>query len=119
MLTPVCIFLLVAADIMYALLGEPNGPAAIFAFLAWLLLPTAIALWVRRDAKSRSHPLSYDFDSFVFFAWPILVPIYLFSTRGWGGLRIIGWFFLLYVLGFLSAEILVNLSILFYQLRSG
>ena len=26
--------------------------------------------------------LCYDYDSFVYFAWPIVAPIYLFQTRG-------------------------------------
>jgi len=34
----------------------------------------------RRPQTSRR--LCYDYDSFVFFAWPVVVPVYLFQTRG-------------------------------------
>jgi hypothetical protein len=41
-----------------------------------------IASWVIADARKRGRGLCYDYDTFVFFAWPIIVPIYLFQTRG-------------------------------------
>jgi hypothetical protein len=34
------------------------------------------------DAKKRKRQLCYDDGSFVFFAWPVVVPVYLFRTRG-------------------------------------
>ena len=43
---------------------------------------TIIAWWVMADARKRDHRLCYDYDSFVFFAWPLVVPVYLFRTRG-------------------------------------
>jgi hypothetical protein len=33
----------------------------------------------------------------VFFAWPLFVPIYLFSTRGWRAFATLGFFLLLYL----------------------
>jgi hypothetical protein len=41
-----------------------------------------IASWVIADARKRGRGLCYDYDSFVFFLLPIIVPIYLFQTRG-------------------------------------
>jgi hypothetical protein len=34
------------------------------------------------DARKKGRRLCYDYDSFVFFAWPVAAPIYLFQTRG-------------------------------------
>ena len=45
-------------------------------------LPAVIAFWVTADAQKRRRQLCYDFDSFVFFFCPIIVPVYLFQTRG-------------------------------------
>jgi hypothetical protein len=45
-------------------------------------LSLILALWVLRDAAERKRRICYDFDSFVFFAWPFVIPIYLFQTRG-------------------------------------
>jgi len=47
-----------------------------------IALPLIIASWVIADARKRGQQLCYDYDSFVFFAWPVAVPIYLFQTRG-------------------------------------
>lgn len=44
--------------------------------------PLVVASWVMADARRRGRRLCHDYDSFVFFVWPILVPIYLFQTRG-------------------------------------
>jgi hypothetical protein len=45
-------------------------------------LPLVVASWVMADARKRGRRLCYDYDSFVYFAWPIVVPVYLFQTRG-------------------------------------
>jgi len=45
-------------------------------------LSLIIATWVLADARKRGRPLCYDYDTLVFFAWPIVVPVYLFQTRG-------------------------------------
>lgn len=45
-------------------------------------LMLVMAAWVMADARKRGRRLCHDYDSFVFFAWPIVVPIYLFQTRG-------------------------------------
>lgn len=41
-----------------------------------------LSFWVITDARERRRCLCYDFDSFVFLGWPLLVPVYLFQTRG-------------------------------------
>src|SRR5438067_2374643 len=45
-------------------------------------LPLIVASWVMADARKRGRQLCYDYDAFVFFAWPVVVPVYLFQTRG-------------------------------------
>ena len=60
-----------------------EGGAAMAAQVAsGYALPFAIAWWVTVDARKRGRELCYDFDSFVYFAWPVAVPVYLFQTRG-------------------------------------
>jgi hypothetical protein len=51
-------------------------------FISRLALPLVIASWVSADARKRGQALCYDYDSFVFFASPFIVPVYLFQTRG-------------------------------------
>jgi hypothetical protein len=52
-----------------------------YLFSVWLF-PTLVASWVASDARKRGRAVCYDFDTFVFWVWPVLVPIYLFQTRG-------------------------------------
>ena len=59
--------------------GEISKPADLASRLA---LPLVIASWVTADAHKRGRQLCYDYDSFVFFAYPVIAPVYLFQTRG-------------------------------------
>jgi hypothetical protein len=49
---------------------------------AAVALPLVISLWVLADARKRDRCLCYDYGSFVYFAWFVIVPVYLFQTRG-------------------------------------
>ena len=61
----------------------PDGELAMGADMAsTVALPLIMAAWVTADAHRRGRRLCYDYDSFVFFAWPVVVPVYLFQTRG-------------------------------------
>jgi len=45
-----------------------------------------LALWVSFDRRTRDLIVPFEFDAFVFFAWPFVLPWYLYRTRGWSGL---------------------------------
>jgi hypothetical protein len=53
-----------------------------FELAASVALPLVLASWVLTDARKRGRGLCYDYGSFVYFAWAVLVPVYLFQTRG-------------------------------------
>lgn len=57
-----------------------------------LALSLVLALWVLHDAQRRKRPLCHDFGAFVFFAWPIIMPVYLFQTRGMRAFLSLLWF---------------------------
>jgi len=63
-------------------LGSPEHAGLLYA-LAFSLLLT---YYVRADRRVRDFRVPFEFDVFVYFAWPIFVPYYLFRTRGWIGL---------------------------------
>jgi hypothetical protein len=46
-----------------------------------LALSLIVASWVTADARKRARKIPYDFDSWVFFAWPVILPVYLLQTR--------------------------------------
>jgi hypothetical protein len=49
-------------------------------------LALTVCAWVLADVRERRRKVFYDFDSMLFFFWPVLAPIYLFQTRGLRGL---------------------------------
>jgi hypothetical protein len=57
-----------------------------------------VALWVYLDRQRRHLNLPFEFDAFVFFAWPIVLPYYLVKSRGAFGLLLAALFFTLVVL---------------------
>jgi hypothetical protein len=99
------LFYCLATAGLHKSLGSPPGLAAFAAILATYVLPNSIALWLLADAQRRRRQLPYDFGSFVFFAWWVLVPLYLFSTRGWRGIIPLGLFVLLYLAAALFSSI--------------
>ena len=64
-----------------------------------------LTLWVRLDRLVRSFKVHYEFDTFVFFAWPFLVPYYLYRSRGRRGLLVTAGIFGLYLAPLISAEV--------------
>lgn len=55
----------------------------------WLFTLSYIIAWsVEEDRKLKRFSAPFEFSAFVFFAWPVVVPYYLFKTRGWSGF---GW----------------------------
>ena len=45
-----------------------------------------LVCWVRVDARAQRYSAPFDFDAFVLFGWPLVVPYYLYRTRGARGL---------------------------------
>lgn len=50
-----------------------------------LMFQTIVALWIRADRLSRQLKMPFEFDAFVFFLCPALVPYYFCKTRGLRG----------------------------------
>ena len=45
-----------------------------------------LAWWVKQDRRKRGYTAPFEYEAFVFFAWPIMAPYYLYRTRGSRGL---------------------------------
>jgi hypothetical protein len=45
-----------------------------------------LVAWVRADMRSHDFTAPYEFDAFLFFAWPVALPYYFCKTRGPRGL---------------------------------
>lgn len=62
-----------------------------------------LAWWVRADRRVRGFRLPFDFDAFVFFAWPVAVPYYLYRSRRGQGLLFAAGIWGLYVTPYLTS----------------
>ena len=67
------------------------------AFLWSLEFQLLLAMWVRIDRRRRKMTLPFEFDAFVFFGWPLVIPYYLYRTRGGRGLIVTVAVYTLYV----------------------
>ena len=72
-----CLYVIVSAVIADATAREP-----LVNTISPYVLSLLICAWVQADSRDKGKQLCYDYDSFTFFAWPVLTPIYLFQTRG-------------------------------------
>jgi hypothetical protein len=82
-------------------LGESASTAALWSLGFRLILVSWV--WFDRLACRISTP--FDFDAFVFFAWPVAVPYYFYRARGRRGLLIGAGLWLLYVLPAVTAKV--------------
>ena len=63
--------------------GMPKRAEAV----ANIALPFILAWWVMADARKRGRPVCYDYDSFVYFAWPVMAAGLSVPDAGGAGLR--------------------------------
>ena len=67
--------------------------------------------WVRFDIRARAVSVPFEFDAFVFFAWPIVVPYYLWRSRGLRGLIFGVGIWALYITPDLTARLVHNIAL--------
>ena len=68
-----------AAQAVIPELGQTQGLWTILfgLFLTW---------WVYADRGERGFRVPFEFEYFVWLAWPVLIPYYLYRRRHWRGL---------------------------------
>ena len=82
-------------------LGAPGAAELLWTFEFRLIL----AWWVRFDRQVRGFSVPFEFDAFVFFAWPVMVPYYLYQTRGRRGLFLATGIFGLQLMPYFTAQV--------------
>ena len=50
-----------------------------------LLISTIITTWVQNDSRNTDAPLGLDQAAYIFFGWPITLPLYAIISRGFRG----------------------------------
>ena len=102
--TPAAMLYTLAAAGLHESLGSPRGTSAIAATLASYIFLTSVGLWVIADAERHQRALPYDYGTFVFFGWLVVVPLYLWWTRRWRAIIPLSLFALLYALATLISS---------------
>lgn len=82
---------LIALTVLYALNALGSGLYGAYTsidsdFAFCLGFSLLLAWWVYVDRRRRNYPAPFEFEAFVFFAWPVVVPYYLIKTRRLRGL---------------------------------
>lgn len=73
----------------------PTGP---FPLLYYIGIALAIAAWIRADRHRLGLEPTFDDGFFIFAAWSLALPYYLFTSRGWRGAVTLLGFLALYLL---------------------
>jgi hypothetical protein len=58
---------------------EPSGA---FEFLSYIVLFSLVGYWLTGDNRRYKVYWVYDMGFFLYLAWPLIIPFYLFKTRG-------------------------------------
>ena len=102
-------FLVIAWGVVAGLSPDGKEMPKRASMVASVALPLVVATWVMADARKRGRKVCYDFDSFVYFAWPVVVPVYLFQTRGLRAFLTLLCFAGLWLISVLAAGVVVVL----------
>ena len=64
--------------------------------LGYAALTFAIAWWAHDDAGKQKFWRPYEFGAFMLCGWPLFLPVYLYQTRNWSGVKILSGILTLY-----------------------
>jgi hypothetical protein len=76
------LFLVVTQVIGGIYLLRRAGQPPAYTFLRPLGLLWAIGWWLQKDSREHGIAWVYDMGLFLYMAWPLIMPYYLFKTRG-------------------------------------
>lgn len=68
----------------HAVISPPGQSRGLWTLVFSLIL----TWWVYADRGTRQFKLPFEFEYFVLFAWPVVVPYYLYRRLGWRGLLV-------------------------------
>jgi hypothetical protein len=95
-------------------LGQQIETPGAYTLLHWAAQLWIIGWWLRTDSCKRGVAWVYDLGFFLCIAWPLVLPYYLFKTRGAKGFLII----LAFIGAYVGATIVgITLSVMVAVLR--
>lgn len=79
------LFSSIATAAYAAVQTEPSPLVSLFLSSGPLL---AVILWLQKDARRTQVGAVHDWGYFLLLAWPVVIPWYAYTTRGWSGWRL-------------------------------
>ena len=67
-------------------------PSTLFELSRTWGLSLLLVWWVEADARETGYRPCFEYNAFMFFGWPVLLPHYLLRTRGRHGFLLIFYF---------------------------
>lgn len=71
-------------------------------FLWMFVFALLVAVWTTKEPRFKEFCPPFEFGAFMYFLWPIILPYYLYKTRGSEGLILFVGFAALYYIPFMS-----------------
>ena len=85
-LIPLFLLTAISAVGLFLLAFRSRTPSDSTQLLSTFVFRLMVVCWVQVDARAQRYHAPFDFGAFLFFAWPLVVPYYLYRTRGARGL---------------------------------
>jgi hypothetical protein len=76
------LFLLVTHPIDGLYLARGVEAPGVYRLLSLLALIWLMGWWLQQDSREHRFKWVYDMGFFLYIAWPVILPYYLFKTRG-------------------------------------
>lgn len=86
LLIPLFLLTAISAVGLFLLAARGRHPSDSTQLLSLFVFRLMLGYWVMVDARAQRYRPSFDFGAFLFFAWPLVLPYYLYRTRGPRGL---------------------------------
>jgi hypothetical protein len=85
-LIPLFLLTAISAVGLLVLAARGRHPLDSTQLLSTFVFRLMVVCWVQVDARAQRYRAPFVFDAFLFFAWPLVLPYYLYRTRGVRGL---------------------------------
>jgi hypothetical protein len=69
--------------------SAPVEPLPIVAFVLFVGPLLAVISWLQKDARRTGVGAVHDLGFFLWLGWPVLIPWYVWKTRGWSGWKLL------------------------------
>lgn len=105
-LAPLLLFAIILTGFLTTYLVAGFAPSETFEQLAGFVWGLLVLLWIVADARRRTGVPCFDFGFICYALFPLAVPWYCFSSRGWRGAMLLLMLYALWAVPHIVANII-------------